>query len=46
LSQVRDLFFDEFYDELENIIKGIAATQEKPGTPPLLKRVGVIHSME
>jgi len=42
---VRDLFFDEFYDELEKVFKGIEATH-KPGTPPLLKRVGVIHSME
>jgi hypothetical protein len=43
---VRDLFFDEFYDELESVIKGIETTQEKPRTPPLLKRVEVIHSME
>ena len=27
MSQVRDLFFDEFYDELESVIKGIEATQ-------------------
>jgi len=25
LSNVRDLFFDEFYDELGNVIKGIEA---------------------
>jgi hypothetical protein len=36
LSQVRDLFFDEFYDELEKVIKGIETTQEEPGTPPVL----------
>jgi hypothetical protein len=38
LSQVRDLFFDEFYEELEKVIKGIEGTQEEPGTPPLLTR--------
>jgi hypothetical protein len=43
---VRDLFFDEFYEELENVIKGIEATQEEPGTPPILARVGSLHSME
>jgi hypothetical protein len=36
LAQVRDLFFDEFYEEMEKVIKGIEATQEEPGTPPIL----------
>ena len=36
MSQVRDLFFDEFYEELESVIKGMEATQDEPGTPPIL----------
>lgn len=34
---MRDLFFDEFYDELERVVKGVEATLEEPGTPPFLK---------
>ena len=32
MSQVRDLFFDEFYEELENVVKGIEGTHLNPST--------------
>jgi len=36
LSQVRDLFFDEFYDELERVVAGISRREEDVKVPPLL----------
>jgi hypothetical protein len=35
LSRIRDLFFDEFYDELERVAVGIEK-EETPEAPPLL----------
>jgi hypothetical protein len=36
LSQARDLFFDEFYSELEDVVKGIQGWEEKAGAPSIL----------
>lgn len=36
MAQVRDLFFDEFYEELEKVINGIEVVQEESGTLPIL----------
>jgi len=36
LSQVRDLFFDEFYTELERVVASITRREEDLKTPPLL----------
>ncbi len=36
LSQVRDLFFDEFYDELERVVAGVSRRDEDVMAPPLL----------
>ena len=36
MSQVRDLFFDEFYDELERVTRDLQADQEEPGALPAL----------
>lgn len=36
MSQVRDLFFDEFYAELMAVAEGIQASEEEPGPPPAL----------
>jgi len=36
---VRDLFFDEFYDELENDIKGIEGTHLNPLPTPKTERI-------
>ncbi len=38
MSQVRDLFFDEFYEELERVAKGIKLEEEKPSEPSILAR--------
>jgi len=35
LSRIRDVFFDEFYDELERVAVGIEK-EERPDQPPLL----------
>jgi len=34
---VRDLFFDEFYDELERVVSGITRLEEDIETPPVLR---------
>ena len=36
MSRVRDLFFDEFYDELERVADEIGAQREENEAPPLL----------
>jgi hypothetical protein len=36
LSRIRDLFFDEFYDELERVVAGIAPPEEEPSEPSIL----------
>jgi len=36
LSQTRDLFFDEFYSELEDVIQGIQGWEDEPGAPSIL----------
>jgi hypothetical protein len=36
LSQVRDLFFDEFYEELERVVTGITREEEPPQEPTVL----------
>jgi hypothetical protein len=36
MSQVRDLFFDEFYAELMAVAEGIQASEDEPGPPPAL----------
>ena len=37
MSQVRDLFFDEFYTELERAVQGLSPDQTDPRSPPLLQ---------
>jgi hypothetical protein len=36
MSQVRDLFFDEFYEELERVVAGIEPEEETPREPSIL----------
>jgi hypothetical protein len=36
MSRVRDLFFDEFYEELERVVAGIAPPEEEPSEPSIL----------
>ena len=36
MPQVRDLFFDEFYDELERAVAGIQRNEEEAIAPPVL----------
>ena len=36
MPQTRDLFFDEFCDELERVVSGISAAEEREEAPPLL----------
>jgi hypothetical protein len=36
MSQVRDLFFDKFYEELERVVQGIDLEDEKPTEPTIL----------
>ena len=36
MSRIRDLFFDEFYDELERVVAGIAPPEEEPSEPSIL----------
>ena len=36
MSQVRDLFFDEFYEELERVVAGIEPEEETPSEPSIL----------
>lgn len=38
MSQVRDLFFDEFYDELERVTSKITSEEESPSEPSVLSR--------
>ncbi|HUS77434.1 MAG TPA: DNA double-strand break repair nuclease NurA [Patescibacteria group bacterium] len=42
MSQVRDLFFDEFYAELEAVARDIEASPEDPSAPSALKE-DVLH---
>ena len=37
MSQVRDLFFDEFYQELERAVQELSPDQPDPRSPPLLR---------
>ena len=43
MSQVRDLFFDEFYDELERVTRDLQADQEDPGALPALNDTFLKH---
>jgi hypothetical protein len=43
MSQVRDLFFDEFYDELERVTRDLQADQEEPGALPALSDTLLKH---
>jgi len=36
MSQIRGLFFDEFYKELEKVVSGIAPQEERPSEPSTL----------
>lgn len=38
MSQVQDLFFDEFYEELERVVSGIKPEDEKPSEPSILTK--------